>query len=1171
MSNSPLAQLECYRSKPASKQQRRILRSTWFVLIALLLIPVSSVWAQENATITGTVTDSSGAVVPNAAIALTNQATGQIRQSVSNSAGAYNFANVGVGHFTLTASVSGFQKFVKTDIVVNVAQTLEEDVVLTAGSQAETVTVQADALQVQTETSEVSNLISGEQVTQLATNGRNVTSLAALGMGKSNNLPSFGGVDALTSANGISFNGTRVSHNIYMLDGGELNDRGCGGCFSSLPSIDALAQFQTLDSNYSADYGLGSGGTVLMVIKSGTQKFHGSLWEFNRNEVYDANHYFTKQAGQQRPEFRLNVPGGNVGGPLFIPHVYNESRTRTFFFVNEEWRRLIVGGSPATANTIAASNFPTLASDLVYTPPSNGSVPVVPDTQDPVKLVLYETDGLTIGQPFPGNKIPANLIDQNAVLELNAGTFPKPNFGTSQYISSIPAPTNIREDAVRIDHSINSKFQLMGHYLHDQSNKTFYPPLWGDSSYPTVGTAMLNPSWSATIRLTQTYSPTLLNETSFLYSGNKIRLTPVAQGSNSFTQPTGWTATSFFPVADNEGARLPEIQLGAPYSTTWSSSYFPWKNAYYGYQIKDDVSWTHGKHQFKFGFGYLRAPKNQQLQANTQGTAAFNNSTFSHDSYVNFLLGDAASFTQLDFLAGKHWVTNNYGIYAMDNWKVVPKLTLNLGLRYDIMPHAFERFNKFANFVASDYNTSLGNPVDPVSGTLDPASLTTFNGQNFYLNGIREAGVNGFPTGVVKNYYNTIQPRVGLAYNPDGLGKTVFRAGFGLFFERVQGNDVYNAALNPPFAYQPSATNVYFSSPNTSALSGATTTQSFPSTLTNLDYKYKSPGTAQFSAGMQRELTHSVIAVLQYVGSTGWNQSDVRAVNTLPFNAPLQTRQAVATGTKIVATNGQDSTTYYPNANYYRQFSGFSGIQQEENRTNSNYHSLQAGIRMENRHGLTVQFAYTWSHEIDIVSGDLGGVSNPFDFNYDRGSGSLDRRNNFNASYIYQLPFFRQSSNLLARTLLGGWEISGVTFAQSGTPLNVTFGPDVLGFGGGFTNRPNVTGKVSYLKKQGQWFDKSTFSAPVAPWAGGTNNGFGNARKDTIVGPAQFNTNLSLFKSFPLSPSEGVKLELRFESFNTFNHTQFNGLDTSFTDGNFGAVTSTYDPRTMQLGGKLRF
>jgi carboxypeptidase family protein len=241
----------------------------------VFLIPASS---QENATITGTVTDPSGAVVPSVTITLSNPATGQARNAISNTAGIYSFSNVGIGHFTLNATAIGFQTFARTDIVVNVAQNLKEDIALTVGTAGQTVTVRADALQVQSETSELSTLISGEQVSQLATNGRNVTALAALGMGVSNTLPAFGGVNALTSANGISFNGTRVSHNIYMLDGGELNDRGCGGCFSSLPSIDALAEFQTLDSNYGPDYGIGSGGTILMVLKSGTHNFHGGAY-----------------------------------------------------------------------------------------------------------------------------------------------------------------------------------------------------------------------------------------------------------------------------------------------------------------------------------------------------------------------------------------------------------------------------------------------------------------------------------------------------------------------------------------------------------------------------------------------------------------------------------------------------------------------------------------------------------------------------------------------------------------------------------------------------------------------------------------------------------------------------------------------------------------------------
>jgi hypothetical protein len=1118
-----------------------------FVVFAIVMALTTGARAQDNASSTGTVSDSSGAVLANVNISLTNNATGQVRQVTSNTAGAYLFANVGVGHYNLSATVQGFQKYTKTDIVVNVSQTLAEDVSLKVGKAEETVSVEADALQVQSETNELSTLISGQQVTQLATNGRNVTALAALGMGVSTNLPAYSGANALTSANGISFNGTRTTHNIYLLDGGELNDRGCGGCFSSLPSVDSLSEFQTLDSNYGPDYGIGSGGTITMVIKSGSKQFHGSVWEFNRNEDFDANNYFTNAAGQERPEFRLNEPGFNFGGPL---------GKKTFFFVNEEWRRQIIGATPQVRNTIAASNFPVAGQPFTYTVPSGGTVPIVPVTPDnPAMNALYASDGLVPGQPFPNNTIPANLIDQNAVAEMNANTFPQPNFGTSQYISSIPEPTNVREDVVRIDHTINSKLQLMGHYLHDAVTQTYYPPLWGPGNdYPTVGTTMLNPSWSSVIKLTQTLSPTLLNETSFLFSGNTIHLDPIAGAGTTFTQPAGWTGTSFFPLTDNIGARLPEIDLGAPYNTTWTTSYYPWKNSYFGYEPKDDLSWSHGKHQFKFGVSWLHDPKNQQLQANTQGTAAFNNSSFSQDSYINFLLGDAASFTQLQFLAGKHWVNNNYGAYANDNWHIKPRLTLNMGFRYDAMPHAYERYNQFANFVAADYDPSLGNPLSP-DGTLNPASLTTFNGQSFYLNGIREAGVGGFPIGVVQNHYYTFEPRLGFAYNMGADQKTVFRGGFGLFYERVQGNDVYNAALNPPFAYQPSATNVFFSNPNTSALTGATTTQTFPSQLTNLDYSYKPPATAQYSLGFQRQVAQSVVAVVQYVGSRGWDQSDDRQVNTLPLS-DITDREGVANGTL--------------NANQFRIFPGFSNINQEETRTNFSYDSLQAGVRVENRHGLTMQLAYTWSHEIDTAGNDLGGISDPFNIAYDRGSGSLDRRHIFNANYIYTLPFFGRGSGRLLHNVLGGWQISGITVIESGTPLSITYnGPDTLGLGGGTTNRPDLVSGVSYPKTVNAWFSASSFAAPVAPWDGGPNNGFGNSGKGLVVGPGLVNFNMSLFKTVDIT--ERVKFELRFESFNTFNHTQFQNVDTGSNDGNFGAVTTTYDPRVLQLGAKFSF
>jgi hypothetical protein len=1154
----------------------------WIALAMMIVVLAPCAWGQDNATITGTVGDSSGALVANATIDLMNVATGQVRETVSNSVGAYRLANVGIGTYTLTVTAINFEKFSKTGIIVNVAQTLEENVALSIGSASQTVTVEADALQVQTQTNEISTLISGEQVQQLSTNGRNIVQLAALGAGVANNLSSFGGINALTSANGISFNGMRTTHNVYLLDGTELNDRGCGGCYMVLPSQDSIAEFRTLQSNYQPDYGIGSGGTITMVIKSGSRKYHGELYEYNRNTAYNANDYFNKQANRPRPEFMLNEPGGNISGPLYIPHVYNESKTRTFFFYNEEWRRLIQGANPSLYSTIMSSNFPTAGQDLGYTPYVNNPViPVVPNLPGNATYTALETGlGLTPGQPFPLNangtyRIPKQMMDPNTVTEANSGMFPKPNLPNGyQYVAAPAQPNYVREDTVRIDHSINSKMQLMGHYVHDAVQPTFIPPLWA-GGYPTVGTQMTNPSYTAAIKLTQTYSPNVLNETSVLYSGNKITLTPFGVGGANIKLPSGWSASSYFPVADNAGQDMPAITFsGKPFGATATESYYPWKNGYEGLQFRDDLTWTKGRHEFKFGGGLLHDYKNQQLQALTNGTANFSssNTNFSGDAYVDFLLGLANTFTQLQFLSGKHWVNNNYNAYFNDNWHVNSRLVLNLGMRFDGIPHAFERYNQFSNFVPAFYNRSLGNPVT-AAGTLNPASLTTFscptlrcatNGEQFYLNGIADAGVGGFPRGDVTNSYHSWQPRIGFAYDVFGNGKTVIRGGSGMFFERVQGNDVYNAALNPPYAYQPSGSNVMFSNPNTSALSGQTTTQSFPSTMTTIKYNYPPPATVNYSLSVQRQIAPSVILAMAYVGSDGWDQNNDRQINGLPLS-DLTDRQKVAGGAI---------------ANPYRNFPGYNNINQEENETNFNYNSLQGTFRIENRHGLTTQLSYTWSHNIDIGQNDLAGLTAPYNAGYDRGSDAgLDRRHIFNASYVYALPFFRQSGNFAAREIAGGWSVSGVTAMETGSANNITLtGVDTVGLGTG-GNRPDLVSPVVYLNPKatagggtGHYFSKLSFATPATAWSGlSTTNGYGTARKDTVRGPGFQHWNLSLFKVIALTPGEGTKLELRFESFNTFNHTNFTSIDSSSGDGNFGSVTADFDARVLELGGKITF
>ena len=374
------------------------------------------------------------------------------------------------------------------------------------------------------------------------------------------------------------------------------------------------------------------------------------------------------------------------------------------------------------------------------------------------------------------------------------------------------------------------------------------------------------------------------------------------------------------------------------------------------------------------------------------------------------------------------------------------------------------------------------------------------------------------------------------------------------------------ADVNPPNAYQPNVSAAYFSDPNTSNKTGQTAAVPFfPGGFSSLQYAYPSPGTQQYSLGVQREIARAVVAQFQYVGMSAWHQNVQRAINTLPIN-DIPDRERVA-------VNGA-------NSNLYRIYQGFGGITQVENTTNSTYNSFQAGLRMQNRHGLTLQLSYTYGHEIDIQSGDLGSttqqgagatLSDPFNTRYDRGSGVIDRRNVFNANYIYNFASFQDRGTAM-RLLLGGWTFSGVTVAQSGNPVNVTYSPDTLGLGGGTTNRPNFDrSSRSYPHKQLAWFNTGAYSAPIAPWDGGANQGYGTAGKDSIVGPGLFNWNLSLFKEFPLASTEGPRFQLRFESYNTFNHTEFNGIDTGFTDGNFGQVTSTQDPRTWQFGGKFLF
>lgn len=1169
----------------------------FFLLPLLFVLASAGLYAQANSTLTGIVTDQTGAVVAGAKITLTDPATGASKTTESGATGLYTIAGLNPASYNLKITAKGFQAYAQNGIVVNVSSTVRSDIKLSVGAETQTVTVEADALQVQTDSNVVSSLISSEQISEIATENRNFAALAALGLGVSSALPDSNTPTSVASNFTLSVNGLRQSHNIWLIDGGEADDRGGAGGMDIMPSQDAIAEFNMLTSNYPPDYGISSGATISLSLKSGTQKLHGELWEFNRTPAYNAKEPISRKLTNTH----YNIFGGNLGGPVFIPHVYNESKQKTFFFVNEEWRKILSGAGTTNNPAIPAADIPTAGSDLHYVAPPFGSSAglVVPNVAAssyyatnvlaPLGLVPNAKPGTAGGFAVDssGNPIiPHQLFDANAVLYLNTGVIPKPNQSNGFNITNVSNPIDVRDDVVRIDHKINDKWALLGHYMHDSVTQGYAKPQlgWNGTSYNTITSNLSNPANSAAVKLTATLSPNLLVEASMNYDGNVINITNSANSK----LPSGWTAnpvTSSFKITRNA---LPGVQFGTPYNTTEDTASAPWHNAAQDYMPKVDISYTMGKHAMKYGFSYNRYTKNQQLFGDSQGTYSFG--SLSNDSAMDLLMGLASSYGQFQATPIRHYVNQTPSVYVMDNWHVTPRLSLQLGLRYDALPHAWERANQVANFDPSSY-ISTNTPIWNSNNTINSASpsLVTVNGATFYLNGMGLASQNAFPRGLVKNDYETLQPRVGFSEDMFGNGKMVLRGGFGTFYERMQGNDIYNAATNSPFAYNLSLSNPMFTTPGSNWLNGTNTastgTPIFSTGVTSLAKNYRAPGVAQFSLGMQYEIQPSMIWVVQYVGNLAWHQNIERQINTLPLTTPNSIRCIAGdSGNKYDGVSDAACTVGFTNPGgikAYRTYQGYDNINQQENTTNGNYNGFQTGLRLQNKWGLSGEVDYTYSHEIDLTSSDLVTISNPWNPKYDKGSGNLDRRHILSINYVYKLPIMNGKTGLM-HSIIGGWTLSGTVVDESGIPgsggLNyqgpgVSLSYDPVGLGGGYTNRPNLNGKVHYTKKRSQWFDQTSFSKPVPVWLGGPNNGFGNAGRDSIVGPGRVNFTTSLYKSFAIT--ERAHFELRGESFNTFNHFEGSGIGTTFVQpnstNNFGVVTSAYDPRNLELGGKFVF
>jgi Carboxypeptidase regulatory-like domain/TonB-dependent Receptor Plug Domain/TonB dependent receptor len=1151
------------------------LRLTVLVAALVLLFAAQAV-AQSEATIVGTVTDPSGASVANATITITNLDTGLSRTMNTTGDGQYVVPDLRIGRYTVRAAAAGFKTTEQQNITLQVGDRARVDLKLAVGSAQEQVTVEAAAIAVQADTGEVSDVITGQQLSQLSTNGRSMYSLISLTPGASSGQGDFQMPTPVGGDANVSFNGMRQSHNLYLLDGSESSDRGGAGGSDVMPSMDAIAEFRQMTSNYSAEYGLSSAATMTAVIKGGTKQYHASAWEFLRNDALDARNYFNP-APQKVAELRFHTFGFNVGGPVD----FWAKEHKTFFFYNMEWRRLIQGQT--LTQTVPSTDWygGVLPASIPITVPSAANI-------DP--SVLFRNcggvapAGIVQGAPFPGNAIPSCMIDPNSTALLDAGIFPANNGlsgGQPAFLGGNNVPTNVKEEIVRIDHQFSSKFSVFGHYLAEQIAQNFGTSMWSGDNVPTASNTFGNPSYSAVIHTTYVISPTLLNEVAFNYNGNRINILP----TGVLGRPSGFTSNRIFSGPNNDN-RIPEIHLAGYNNTDYTNASWPWRNKADDYQIRDDISWTKGAHQIKMGGSWAIYKKIQDLFGNTQGSFTFNNN-FTGNDFADFLLGAASGYNELAVQDKGYWNNVSWAAYVQDNWRVNNRLTLNLGLRWDGAPHTYEVHNRMGNFYPNLYNPAdapifadaAGNNIAPNSPGLGTSPNPILAGTQFYLNGIGIPGrTPGVPKGLVNNQWAAFGPRLGFAYDLTGSGKTILRGGFGMMYERIQGNDMYNAGPNVPFSTNINFSNVELENPGTQLSNGQPLVAPITvASITGLDkVNNKMPVSYQYSIGVQRALSSRTVLAVQYVGNQNRNQNAYQETN-LPDLA-----------TQIPALFANNNADYNKRVPYL----GFHSIRQTENVQKSHYNSLQAELHSQIRRDLQLQAAYTLSRAIDPATGnngvgDLNNFDNPYNLNYDNGPSGLDRTHIAFVNFIYDIPLLRDSSNRLLKSTVGGWQISGIVTLTSGAPIHISEGGiqncaqgannDPVKCAGALNgtgnissiipnadNRPDINGSISYPKTVKSWFNASAFSPTVA----GT---WGNLPFNAVRGPGRQNWNLALFKSFVFSESRGSKLEFRAEFFNAFNHTEFRDVSRTFTNGDFGAVTSAHDPREIQLGLKLYF
>ena len=1146
---------------------KRILKS----LLFLLLVGSDAVTAQGvTSSVKGTLTDSSGAVVPGAVCTLTDQATRRTITAKSWEDGSFTFPNVPPGTYTLRIEAGGFKTLNINDLVVsaNEIRTLGT-LVLELGELKETVSVgaEATAVAVQLASGERSGLVSGEQLQEMALKGRDFWALLTTLPGVVDDYSQPRETVNNMSNRGIYIAGGRAHSKNYSVDGiYSLNSSNATTVVQ--PNLDAIAEVKVLISNYQAEYGRMSSGVISVVTKSGTRDFRGSAWYNYRHEQLNANSFFNNARGTPKSPYRYRISGYSLGGPVYIPRHFNTERDRLFFFFSQEFSPITrdYGTQLATTPTELerAGNF-SHSFDL------NGALIVI---RDPAS-----------GQPFPGNMIPAARFSKVGQAILNF--FPLPNYADpdlrNRYRynlrSTYSAKNPLRNEILRLDYNPMPKLSI--YYRLARNIQTTYPA-WGDwkigNNFLLTSLDNKAPGTGHLVQATIIFSPTFVNEARFAYTRNPIK-SDYTDRSKVMRSLLGNPPQ----VYDDPGSPdvAPDVSFGGVPANAIRLSLGPgnwhWRGTQFTYA--DSLSKVWSRHSFKAGFhwDYYRAVA-MDTRRQWRGTFDFgrdpNNPLDANHGFANALLGNFSSYTELTKRVLKDTVLNVIEFYVQDNWRLSKRLTLDLGLRTASQPPEYDRGNNAAHFNPAFYEVgkspALYYPgfdptgrrvgVDPVSRAVVPAALIGLfvPGTGDPANGSRVGGVAGYPRGLFTRSWIFLAPRVGFAYDVMGGGRTVVRGGFGVFYDTADANSFETSVGNPPISYTP-----VWRYGNLATL-GSGSGLIGPSTMSNQAGigRLPLPMVMNFSLGIQHQTAHNMVFDVAYVGSESRHLLMTREINPIPMYARFDPR------------NGDPTSPGRPLPdNFFRYYYGYGSITPYEMTGTSHYHSLQCSVNRRLTRGLQFGIAYTFSKNLGATA------TSPYFPVRKRNYGLLDndRTHVFVANYMYELPSLgRRLKFRLAAWFLDGWYVSGITSFVSGRPLTPGFtttdGQDITGSSEGA--RIDVIGNPRLAKPERTFyrnFNTAAFARPAL-------RSFGNAGVSILRGPGVNNWDLAVAKRIPLR-SENRYLRFRAEFFNAWNHTQFSGLDTTArfdpagaqVNPAFGAFISARSPRIIQLTVRLVF